>query len=241
MNNHVAYKRMELNIVLDKDLNNIFPVQIRRAFLKKGLFEKDIAHNHAENGDNITRDPAFLFRKTSKNTLSIIAVGDDAIAYMREIQLPIGKDVSITDKSGNKKLFLIESAKYSIALDRIEINGFHNYKTATPLAMKQKGRGLANRINEAETHEGKMELVANYISGSIRRKIAQFSSCDVEDVPPVHVVADGEIMGIHVKDKRADIAFKGKFSCNCLMSGLNKGVGLGRHTAMGYGVIRGDR
>lgn len=233
-----VYQRLTIALKTDKALHGVFAPQIRKALTADGLYDDSIAHNHADDGRTINRYPHVLFRKGSNHDLILVGIGDGA-SYLREKAMPVGKQLRIQKQDGGYVETTIQAGNMSQGVDHLSVGGFHRYETCSPiiLAKSEPGSKMIGMLMNASGDELK-QLMAKTLARSIRWQIARLSGVDVSSVPRIQVVVESSKERVlRLKDGVSAFAFRGRFAANVYYSGGRYGIGMGRYTSAGYGIV----
>jgi len=237
-NANTVYQRVTVVLKVADSLENIYGAQIRKALTVDGLYDDPLAHNHGSNNMTIDRVPNVLFRKGSMHDIVIVGIKDGA-DYLRKHFLPIGESLHIRDSKGGSIHTKIVSASVRQSVDYISIGGFHQYKTNSPIILTKsdKGKKMFRMLLDSEGNERK-KLICKTLGRSIRQQIALLEGVNIADVPRIQVVLkSNKERVIKLKERVSAVTFQGEFSANVLFSAGRYGVGLGRNTSAGFGVI----
>jgi len=243
MNENVVYKRITVILNTEKSLDGILPLSIRKGMIAKGLYDDPMAHNHDSDSSTISRYPRVLFRKGNKNTIVLVGINEGA-DYLATTGLPIGKVVSFTTSGGERLTTTIQSGKINQRIDHITVGGFHAYNINSPiiLAKSDSNKKMFGMLMSAKGDELKL-LLAKTLGRNIRTQIARMNDQDPADVPRIQVsiIEDPRIHAIQLKQKVMGVALNTKFAANVYFSGGKFGVGVGRYTSAGFGIVEVQR
>jgi len=241
-NENAVYQRFNVSLQCSNPLKDVYGHQIRRALIAEGLYDHPIAHNHKEDGTTMDRRPGVLFRKGSMKNLVMVGINEGA-TYLRETPPPIGKTILVPTIHNGHVETTITGVNMQQAVDHITVGGFHMYETRSPIliAKSDAEKKMFGMLLEAEGDERK-KLISRTLGRSIRRQIADLNSMNVVDVPRIQIVIEtSRERVLLLKEKVSGFAYHGKFAANVLYSGGRFGVGIGRSTSTGFGIVEVQR
>lgn len=234
--NNAVYSRLTVILKTHDQMRGIYGEGIRKGLTMDGLFDDKIAHNHEADGTTVTRYPKVFFRKGNQTSMVIVGINEGA-EYLRKQPLHVGEKVRLVKPDGSPFVTSIESRKVFQSIDYIRVGGFNTYRTHTPIIVAKGGQEWMRQLQSSDGGEHK-KLVATCIAKSMRWQIANLGNVDVGQVPKIRVVFDSmESKLVKLKGGTTGMKVHARFGCNVFFSGSKFGVGIGRYTTHGYGVI----